>query len=259
MEYIVKSRLHRSVKCALLLFDDYTDRPILGQQVNIFISENPTVKAIRKSDGYFVIVSEDDKLDKIMITVNGYVNKTIKISDYQLQSLNPVIKVRMNPSCSYGIKAGTSALTGRTYPNADILLKFVNPDEKIKLLTDYDCKSSENDKVMIFCGYIDSMEEKEFFISDKKSKDKEIFKIAEKCDENKYVIYKCLGKNYKKNDTSIDVIFKGRSDENGRYMLPLRYVGEDGNCDILVTMQDHTEKHFQSQVIKGKITTANFI
>lgn len=258
MEYIVKSQVNRKVKCALLLFDDFTERPIMGSTVKITVLDCPNIKAIRKNDGYFVIVDNEDKAEDILVEVPNFTPQKIHISDYSINPINPVIILKLKPNCSYPILNGYTALTGITFPQSTVSLTAENSLANVKLMVDYS-QNSEN-IISIYQNNIGDMLLKEFKIVDATSGESENFIITEEIEKGIYRIKAPLKNAYRKSTAQISPVFSCESDNNGKYFLPIKFlISGNTTCNIIVKKPDNSMADYKTTLLAGKVTTLNLL
>lgn len=95
---------------AVSLIDDYTGKRPTGW-VKVFL-EGEDLKSIKNPGGYYLFINLPGNEYQVHVEAEHYFNedKTVKLSD--LDPLNPVVQVKLNPRPSYPFPSGTTLIRG---------------------------------------------------------------------------------------------------------------------------------------------------
>lgn len=227
-----------SVSLAVLVIDDFTGKPILGNAVRAYI---PGQKApIIKSDGYRVFINVEEAEVELICESAAYEKRVEKIS---LRDTEEVHIVRLMPNRSYPVVNGTTCVSGHS-EMADSILFWNKGNKGYRLLSDYTASGQEQ-VIAIYNPDKASLEGKTFLIQD--SQQKEFFRIVGSTGKE-YRIDRSLLADYSKIGTIIIPVYEVGTDEWGDFFFPL---SEMGKQDItLVGRVGQKEKEWK--LLSGK-------
>lgn len=226
------------VSLAVLVIDDFTGKPILGNAVRAYI---PGQKApIIKGDGYRVFINIDEDEVELVCEGAAYEKRVEKIL---LCDVEEVHIVRLMPNRSYPVVNGTTCVSGHCERAAGLL--FWNKENKgYKLLGDY-AASKQEQTINIYNPDRVSLEGKTFLIQS--SQKKEFFRIVGNF-EKEYRIDRRLSADYSRIGTVIIPVYEVGTDEWGDFFFPL---SETGKEDITLVSRVG-EKEAEWKLLRGK-------
>lgn len=226
------------VSFVVILIDDFTNKVIQDKSINMFL-QGLNVKPIKKQDGFFVFTNINEI--NVNLTINSYSYNTTKltIDTSKLNHLNPVIKVRLKPSCKYNFPINTTCIRGKGKPNTTIAIIQNCKNNIFKLLDDSMKKASI---LKIYNPLNIDLEGKSFIITEKGSKVREKLNIVEFNEvTQEYILDEYLNEEYKKEICEILKIDYIDIFEDGIFFLPLKNVTKEQN-EVIIETQEGLKK-----------------
>lgn len=226
----------KKVSLVILPIDDFTDKPIRsGINISAF---NGRIRPIKKDDGFFVFTNIDIPSIDVNINAHSYTPLNMTVDLTKLNSLNPVVKVRLKPNEKYNFLYKTTCLKGITCPNTTITVIHNCKNNIYRLYEDIKKNSYT---IKIYNPLNIDLEGKSYIINQKGSKRKEEFSIVEFDDKDSlYILDKPLKYEYKKESCEIMKVDKVNVFGDGRYFLTIKNVTQNQN-NILLIREDGQE------------------
>ena len=252
--YYIIDGFTRKVSLVVLAIDDFTDKPILGSNVRIYIEgEAPP---IRKPDGHHVFVN----LDKSLVTVHAvggqYNPRSVQCQLNKDDEQYTFLKLRMIPNRSYPIPPNTTCIEGQAPPGSVIRIFCLDTAHAYKLLYDYQKGGVETDNRVISIFHPDDvdMEGKLLCITDSDGQNQELIRITGVADkENKmYLLEKELSANYKKIGTSLFSVYETVTDHNGNFFLPIANTYKEKNLYVCEVVGEKSTS-VELELISGRV------
>lgn len=236
-------RVRIQVSFVIQLIDDFTNQIITSPAVRICADGNRS--PIRKPDGCYVFLDCPGHM-KISIFSHCYYEKVIEIDNEERKE--PVIKVRLMPDRRYRLPEGTTCITGRAPVNCHMGIVFEHEKNSWKLLYDYQREKAAS-AIQIFNPTGQDLEGKQFLITDKQGKCRDIFAVHRyDMQEQKCYLRQELSADYKKVGTRIHDVYAVDSDETGFYYLPIREkIQETGICRFYIG-----DEVLEREIVAGK-------
>lgn len=208
-----------SISLIVMALDDFTGRPIEGNQIRAWIDgEKPQ---IIKPGGYRIFTNLQAEAFSLKLSGGQYLYQEIPFTREKLKQYEGgVFKVRMLPNRCYPIPADTTIIEGQGKPEQDYIILCREGLTPYKLLYAYE---EGKEQISIFHPEHTDIEGKFLFICTKDSQEQEFFSIegADKEQASTYYLNTPLKKSYKKIGTVIYPAYHIRTDEKGVFYLPV--------------------------------------
>lgn len=239
MENITRFCVKMKVEFAVMVFDDFTGRQLKGSQAKITVPGVENFRLVVKPDGYFVMLSGPEKIEKIMVSAYGFETEMVDIDHKKICPDNPIVRVRMRPDRCYPLRTEHEWLEGCTIPGTVVQAACRTREHQLKLLMDYKKGGKE---LCIFPPGNENYEGKTFAIY-VKGKLKEIVTLQERVSEKDsiYKLYGPLNGDYKKLETVLCPICKAVADKEGKYFMPVKGTKEEIDILNIVNTDNKTE------------------
>lgn len=225
MEFKMADHIHMRMSLAVQVIDDFTNRVVTGQQVQVRILGEP--KPIRKADGYYIFLNLKERKTRLKITASQFLDYEESVDIDAMNPLEPVIKARLKPNRCYSLPQGTTCVEGKASPGTT--LRLVCPDSTgyYRLMADY--PGGEEREINIFHPAQMEMEGKSFCIRNKEKKQGEDFMVSRVVDSacGRYQLAEHLKHAYQKVSARIYPILLMEADANGEFFAPLTFLEKE--------------------------------
>lgn len=244
--------IRQRASLVIKLIDDYTGNPIKDAKLEIIDYES---KPINKKDGYYIFTNLDDGIYGVLIKAENRLNQRIKVEIYEGFAKEGILKIRMKQKVKSPLIRNVTSLLlcfedDKNRPIIDKEVKVVYEESKHsnRIIE----KAQKNSTyIKLYTTDQEKLEGKEFIIKNINSKEKcviESFDPIEKTLKLKNFLDSILEVG-----TSLYPVWRGRTDEEGKCIIPFSYSIEDQleiNINILLN-----EKNIEDsiKIYKGKV------
>lgn len=205
-----KSSFELQAGLALMLFDDFTDRPVSMDLFRI-ISSYP-LKLERKQGGILVLMNTPEEEYKITIESPIYETRTLSIRP---GSGCQKMKLRMIPSRGYPLEWGTLRVTGYAEPGSAVYLACDTGERFLHLIKDY---RSNDGWIWLYCRSQADLEGKQICLISEDEEERCYLEEASE-DGESYRLRRPLHSGFSKIGTRVFPVQQGQADKNGWYQI----------------------------------------
>lgn len=212
---------------AVLLIDDFTGKIIRSPSVRVQTKTGE--KPVRKQEGFWVFTNLTEEEIHLVIEDVCYYREERLLSLKELDSRNPVVRIRLKPNRLCRLPVRTSGVMMELPEGAAVSLFQEQGSDHKKLLSDYKKGGLE---IAIYQEEMEELEGKYCCIIDKSGK-KEMFFIGRAKDRERgiYQLEQPLTQEYKKIGTKIFPVSFLQANASGEYFIPLKGTDkEDYTC-----------------------------
>lgn len=245
---------------ALQFFDDFTGRVICSRDLHVR-AEELAEEPVSKPDGWYLFLDHEGEVLTVTVSGRFYSEKTVKIFCRKLDPLNPVVRIRLNPSRSYAIPSHATCLEGIAQPDEKISVWCSNDPRPLRLVCDYLCGGdSQGRQICLYDPSGSYLEGRSFALLGKGEEQAEIFTVNQ-CPEGKTgpcFLENPLQRDHKKAGTSIFPVFSTQTDPTGKFFMLLPGMAtEKLCCQIRICKNDGAMREVTVELEAGKITRLN--
>lgn len=213
----MRDTIHIRASLAVLLIDDFTGKIITSPSLRVSVRGGG--KPVRKMEGFWVFTGLT--APEAEVTVDGpcYYSERQSVAMLELDSANPVIRIRLRPDRTYKLPKGTICMTVVLPKNASVMVFNEQGNEYKRLLIDYEKGSGQ---ISLYQGEREELEGKICCIADKRSV-KEFIRLGKLVDREsgQYLLARPPKDGYKKIGTRVYPVSYMRARDAGEYFLPL--------------------------------------
>ena len=226
------------VSLAVLVIDDFTGKPVLGNRVKVYIPGQK--ECVIKNDGYRVFINLQQEEVKLICESAVYERRVERV---KLHEIDEVLIIRLMPNRAYPVTNGTTCVSGKCI-GRDCVLFWNRENKGYKLFEEY-TTLKQNDRITIYNPLKKDLEGKAFLIQNNGKK--EFFRMVGKAG-NQYRMDRTLSQDYPKVGTLVIPVYEVRTDEWGDFFFPLSESGEKEI--ILISRVEQTEREWK--LVTGK-------
>lgn len=210
------------VSLVVQLIDEFTDQLVSGQGIELSIDGES--KPVRKSEGYYVFTNLKATQAVLRFSSPIYQGEMVELDLLPEQFC--MVKLRIRPNRNYSFPSGTTILEGEAEKGSLVMYYQKEGKECLKLLFDAETKGKNPlEKLSIYNPENKNLDGRIFVISNEEEKKEELIQIREQSiqKEQEYLLMEPLRNSYKKLGTKIFPVSTSKTDEQGRFLLPIRY------------------------------------
>lgn len=232
---------HVKLKLSLViqLIDDFSDTIV--REPSVLIRTEDGIRPIRKKEGYYVFLNLQQPTAIVHITSPQFQETWETIDLCSLNSLHPMIKIRLKPGENYRFPRETTYVVGSATPGSILRIMSEEMTDCYRLLKEYEGGES----ICIFNPTKSDIEGKDFCIVDTKKKTKEIFHVMCQLssEEERYSIRKELTNEYQKVSTKIYPLILLKVGEDGNFFTPIPFINKNEPvCQIQVQGEEREHR-----------------
>ena len=213
----MRDSIHIRASLAVLLIDDFTGKIITSPSLRVTACGGR--KPVRKPEGFWVFLNLTSPETEVAVDGPCYYSERQTIALKELDSANPVVRLRLKPDRTYKLPKGTLCMTAVLPKLASLMVFNEQGSDYKKLLADYEKGSKE---ISLYQGGKEELEGKICCIMGKKET-KECIRLGKLKDRDKgiYLLDQTLKDSYKKIGTKIYPVSYIKAQDAGEYFLPL--------------------------------------
>lgn len=218
----MRDTIHIRVSLAVLLIDDFTGKIITSPSMRV--TARGGGKPVRKTEGFWVFLNLTSPETEVAVDGPCYYSERQTIAFKELDSANPVVRIRLRPDRTYKLPKGTICMTAVLPKHASLMVFNEQGSDYKKLLVDYEKGSKE---ISLYQGGRQELEGKICCITGKKET-KEFIRLGALKDREKglYLLEQAPEDGYKKIGTKIYPVSYTKARDAGEYFLPLSGGGQ---------------------------------
>lgn len=208
----VEDQFHVRMTLAVLLIDDFTNRVITDRQSWVQIDGEGT--PLRKQGGYHVFLNLKSKRPVVKVKSFQYQPQEVPVELSQLNPLQPLVTIRMQPSSRYRFLQGTTLIEGCAEAGSTVRVECSDIMGYYHITRDY---KKESPEISLFNSGTSDFVGRWFCARMKRVKDD--FKLmGHGVDEsNLYQLSEPLTHDYTKGEARVYPILYLRADEDGKF------------------------------------------
>lgn len=211
--------IRHKLSFALRLIDDFTGKKI-GKTSCIFKSDGRLISTIYKEEGLYLFLEPMERPCTLHIEAKDYFPGKVLIDQRELDSMNPVVDIRLYHKPGGQFPYRCSLCCGRIDPpKPDTPFMVYGISSVDSGYTLKAVKEGEPYTTIELAGYHkEKLPGRVFGLGE--GKDLEVFVITEKTGMNDYLISDKLTRKHKKGD-KLYRVYRTYADGNGNYVLPV--------------------------------------
>ena len=137
----MRDSIHIRASLAVLLIDDFTGKIITSPSLRVTACGGG--KPVRKPEGFWVFLNLTSPETEVAVDGPCYYSERQTIALKELDSANPVVRLRLKPDRTYKLPKGTLCMTAVLPKLASLMVFNEQGSDYKKLLADYEKGSKE--------------------------------------------------------------------------------------------------------------------